>query len=145
MLLSGSEGPRTTSDVAHHYHISQNHLMKVIQRLVAGGFVKTTRGRGGGLQLALPPREINIGAVVRAIEDFDHFVECFDLATNRCAAIRACGLKGILAGGIAALLAHLDRHTLEDLVPYPDKLSNALGMNDNATPAFSIAANTAKI
>lgn len=134
MLLSVSKGPQTTRDVANHYSISQNHLVKVVQRLVIGGFVKTARGRGGGLQLAQLPREINIGAVVRAIEDFDNFVECFDPTTNQCVAIRACGLKGILAGGIAAFITHLDRYSLEDLVPYPDRLSSALGMNDNAPP-----------
>ena len=131
MLLSVSNGPQSTKDVAIHYGISQNHLAKVVQKLVIGGFVKTARGRGGGLQLAQLPREINIGTVVRAIEDFNNFVECFDPATNMCVAIRACGLKGILAGGIAAFLTHLDRFSLEDLVPYPEKLSNALGMNDN--------------
>lgn len=134
MLLSVSKGPQSTKDVATHYGISQNHLAKVVQRLVIGGFVKTARGRGGGLKLVQLPREINIGAVVRAIEDFDNFVECFDPTTNKCVAIRACGLKGILAGGIAALLTHLDRFSLEDLVPYPEKLSKALGMNDNALP-----------
>jgi Rrf2 family transcriptional regulator, nitric oxide-sensitive transcriptional repressor len=136
MLLSVSKEPQTTRNVATHYGISQNHLVKVVQRLVIAGFIKSARGRGGGLQLAQIPRQINIGAVVRAIEDFDHFVECFDPTTNQCVAIRACGLKGILAGGIAAFLVHLDRYSLEDLVPYPDKLSRALGINDNAVPSL---------
>jgi Rrf2 family transcriptional regulator, nitric oxide-sensitive transcriptional repressor len=135
MLLSISETPQTTGAVASHYNISQNHLVKVIQRLVGKGYVKSMRGRGGGLQLARPARDINIGAVVRAIEDIDNFVECFDPATNRCVAIGACGLKGVLAGGIAAFLGHLDTYSLQDLVPYPHKLSKALKMNDNGMPA----------
>jgi Rrf2 family transcriptional regulator, nitric oxide-sensitive transcriptional repressor len=129
MLLSVSKGPQTTKAVASHYRISQNHLVKVVQRLVTCGFVKSSRGRGGGLQLAHQPRDINVGAVVRAIEDVDNFVECFDRTTNQCVAIRACGLKGLLAGGISAFLMHLDRYSLEDLVPNPDKLLNALGMD----------------
>lgn len=134
MLLSISTGPQTTKSVADHYKISHHHLVKVVKRLVAEGFVKAARGRGGGVQLARLPREINIGAVVRAIEDFDNFVECFNPATNQCVALNGCGLKGILAGGIAAFLTHLDRYSLEHLVPYPERLSKALGINDNSLP-----------
>jgi Rrf2 family transcriptional regulator, nitric oxide-sensitive transcriptional repressor len=132
MLLSVSKEPQTTKAIADHYGISQNHLVKVVQRLVIGGFVRTARGRGGGLQLTRVPREINVGDVVRAIEDFDNFVECFNPPTNQCVALHACGLKVILAGGIRALLTHFDRYSLEDLVPQPNKLLNALGINDNA-------------
>lgn len=130
MMLSVSKGPQTIKAIAYHYDISQNHLMKVVQRLVAEGFVSSARGRSGGLQLARSPKEINIGAVVRAIEDIGNFVECFNLSTSHCVAIPACGLKGILAGGISAFLTHLDQYSLEDLVPYPEKLSNALGINN---------------
>ena len=128
MMLSVSQGPQTVEAISSRYGISQNHLMKVVQRLVAEGFVISARGRGGGLRLARLPCEINVGAVVRAIEDVGNFVECFDPSTSQCIAIRACGLKGILAGGITAFLMHLDLYTLEDLVPYPEKLSNALGI-----------------
>ena len=131
MFLSVSEGQQTIDAIARHYDISQNHLMKVVQRLVASGFVKSTRGRGGGLQLLRPAREINLGAVVRAMEDVGTFVECFDAGTSRCVVDGVCGLKGILAGGVAAFLAHLDIYTLEDLVPNRKTFGRALGLSDS--------------
>jgi Rrf2 family transcriptional regulator, nitric oxide-sensitive transcriptional repressor len=131
MLLSVSKAPQTTQSVAHHYGISQNHLVKVVKRLVAAGFVKSARGRGGGLQLALQPQKINVGAVVREIEDLSNFVECFNSKTNQCPAVSACGLKSILSGSIIAFLKNLDRYSLEDLVPYPEKLSQVMGIVDN--------------
>ena len=42
--------------------LSRNHLHKVVQDLVAHGLVRTVRGKGGGVQLALPPDQIRVGA-----------------------------------------------------------------------------------
>lgn len=116
MFLAVSDSHQTIDTIARHYGISKNHLMKVAQRLVAEGYVESVRGRGGGLKLAAEPKALNLGEIVRKFEDTGSFVECFDAATNMCAATPACGLKHILAGGVAALMKHLDRFTVADLV-----------------------------
>ena len=41
----------TIQEIAEHYHISKNHLMKVVQQLNSMGYVKATRGKNGGLTL----------------------------------------------------------------------------------------------
>ncbi|NJS14505.1 MAG: Rrf2 family transcriptional regulator [Sphingopyxis sp.] len=128
MFLAVKPGQHTIDTIADHYGISRNHLMKVAQRLVAEGFVTSTRGRGGGLQLARPAETINLGAVVRALEDVGGFVECFDAATNQCRVTPACGLRGILAGGVAAFMRHMDGYSLADLVPNPDRFRAALNI-----------------
>ena len=51
----------TISDISEQYQISKNHMMKVAQELVHQGFVVSERGRHGGLRLARPPSEINLG------------------------------------------------------------------------------------
>ena len=76
MFLASQEGSQTIDDIASAYGISKNHLMKVVQRLASEGFIISQRGRGGGLTLARDPAEINIGAVVRALEEVSQFVEC---------------------------------------------------------------------
>ena len=116
MFLAVTEGHQTIDTVANHYRISKNHLMKVAQRLVAEGFAVSVRGRGGGLALARPAKEINVGQLVRVFEDVGTFVECFDPVTNRCPASPACGLRHVLAGGVTAFMAHLDKFSLADLV-----------------------------
>lgn len=116
MFLAASEGHQTIEIIASHYGISKNHLMKVAQRLVAEGYVESVRGRGGGLALARAPEAMNVGEIVRNFEDVGTFVECFDPATNQCAATPACGLKHILAGGVSAFMAHLDRFSVADLL-----------------------------
>lgn len=120
MLLAIEPGHRhTIEQVARRYGVSRNHMMKVAQTLAQGGFVNSTRGRGGGLRLARPPSDISLGAVVRACEDNFALVECFDPARNTCIVAPACGLRGPLEEALAAFLASLDRHTLADLVSRP--------------------------
>jgi Rrf2 family transcriptional regulator, nitric oxide-sensitive transcriptional repressor len=128
MFLAVSEGHQTIEAIARHYGISKNHLMKVAQRLVAEGYVESVRGRGGGLALARPPEALNLGVIVRKFEDVGTFVECFDPATNQCVATPACGLKHILAGGVAAFMAHLDQFSVADLVTDRLLFAEALGI-----------------
>jgi Rrf2 family nitric oxide-sensitive transcriptional repressor len=120
LLLYLAAHPERTvalAEVAGAYGVSQNHLVKVVQKLVAGGFVESARGRGGGLRLACPPETINIGALVRMTEPDMDLVECFERRTNTCPIEPACGLKNVLQSAQRAFLGSLDTHTLADFVP----------------------------
>ncbi|MEQ1583008.1 MAG: Rrf2 family transcriptional regulator, partial [Candidatus Nitrotoga sp.] len=68
----------TISDVAAKYGISQSHLTKVVHQLANRGYIQTTRGKGGGMRLARLPQLINIGDVVRDMEENINLVECFN-------------------------------------------------------------------
>ena len=41
----------TIQEVAKAYNVSSNHLMKVVHQLGMAGYVKTVRGRSGGIRL----------------------------------------------------------------------------------------------
>ncbi|MFK0299659.1 RrF2 family transcriptional regulator [Brevundimonas sp. NPDC090276] len=98
------------SEIAGAYGISQNHLMKVVSDLVGAGYLESVRGRSGGVRLARPPSEINIGAVVRHTEDGFDLVDC-----GSCVIAPACGLTGALAQALTAFMKVLDGYTLENL------------------------------
>ena len=106
----------TIQEISDAYNISKNHLMKVTFELGKAGFIHTVRGRGGGIRLADLPQNINIGTVVRRMEDDFHLVECFDMEHNRCPIAPVCGLRGVLGKALHAYLAVLDEYTLEDLL-----------------------------
>ena len=107
----------TIREIAAAYGISENHLMKLIHQLGKEGFVTTTRGRNGGLELAMPAGEINLGEVFRATEGNFNLVECFaDRETNTCPIAGACVLTQVLETALDAFLEVLDRHTLADLL-----------------------------
>ena len=116
----------TITDIAQSYKISRNHLVKVVHNLAMQGFINTTRGRGGGITLARPAAEINIGDVVRHTEVNFHLVECFDRERNTCPIAAACFLKGALYEAQRAFMTVLDRYTLANVVDNKDWLQSVL-------------------
>ena len=105
------------SEIARAYGISQNHLMKVAHDLGKAGYVEGVRGRLGGIRLARPADQINVGEVVRRTEEGFELVEC-----GSCVIAPACGLTGVLDEALAAFMAVLDRYTLADLLKKRSKL-----------------------
>ncbi|MGH7907497.1 MAG: RrF2 family transcriptional regulator [Candidatus Binataceae bacterium] len=119
------------SEIAEHYGISENHLTKVVHGLGQGGFVRTYRGRGGGLTLARDASEIVIGAVVRHMEGPFKPVECFR-SGNRCAISGACDLPNFLGEAFQAFIAVLDHYTLADLLKRRTQLTRRLFISERA-------------
>ncbi|WP_101841901.1 Rrf2 family transcriptional regulator [Halobacillus sp. Marseille-P3879] len=115
-------------EISKVFHISENHLGKIIHQLNKLGMLETIRGRSGGIKLAKHPKEINIGYVVRAMEDDFHLLECFDRDTNYCVITPACKLKHILNDALYAFLKVLDEYTLEDLLSNKDELQALMDM-----------------
>jgi Rrf2 family transcriptional regulator, nitric oxide-sensitive transcriptional repressor len=131
LIMVGAKEPDavTIAEVAAAYSISKNHLMKVAQDLARAGYLETTRGRGGGLKLALPPESIKLGRVAAFCEGASPLVECFDPQTNRCVITPVCGLTHMLLSAQKAFFADLDRHTLADLMGQKRGLVAALSRN----------------
>lgn len=122
----------TIQTIADSYNISKNHLMKVSQQLGRNGYVKTIRGRTGGLQLAHDPADINIGDVVRLMEEDFQIVECFTTGISKCVITKSCGLSGILHTALDAWLAVLDQYTLADTISKPAAMRKQLGLDEAA-------------
>ncbi|MEK5445980.1 RrF2 family transcriptional regulator [Paenibacillus sp. FSL R7-0331] len=123
----------TVQGISDAYQISKNHLMKVSHELGKAGFIETVRGRGGGIRLAKDPCRINIGEVVRRMEDDLYLVECFQPSGGHCPISPVCGLKGVLGKALQAYLQVLDEYTLQDLLINKDDLRALLVQPDQAT------------
>lgn len=91
-----------------------NLISQLCDASSAAGFVETQRGRGGGLRLARPPSQINVGDVVRKLENTTGFVACMG-GKEDCVIDGACGLKPALSGALNAFLAHLDQFDLAQI------------------------------
>ncbi len=116
----------TIGDISKAYGISKNHLMKIANDLSQAGYIKTVRGRNGGLCLAKPASDINIGKVIRLTESGSVLVECGDPKANQCVITRACKLKYVLYDALEAFYKQLERTTLADLVGEPKKILSLL-------------------
>lgn len=115
VALKGNE-LATIGEIAAHYAISKNHLMKIVQALNSKNYLVALRGKNGGLRLARNPEEINVGALVRETETDLDLVECFKDSAN-CIIAPACQLKKIFHEALQAFLCVLDQYTLADLLP----------------------------
>ena len=130
-VATAPEGRGTIAQVAKAFDISENHLVKVVHLLGREGLLLNTRGRGGGLALARPAREINVGAVVRLTEGGDYPAECFHDAGS-CAIAPVCRLAGVLEEALAAFYRVLDGQTLADLVENRRKLAAIMHLHPHA-------------
>src|SRR4051812_15635675 len=119
LLYLGLHSDRLVSvgEVSRAYRVSPHIMVKAVQLLVREGLVASVRGRNGGLRLAKPPSQINVGRLLRLTEPGWDLVECFNAAKNTCPIDSACGLKGTLKRAQDAFLAVLDGHTLADYMP----------------------------
>jgi Rrf2 family nitric oxide-sensitive transcriptional repressor len=116
-LTINTEKLVTITELAEYFGISRNHLVKVVHKLGVKGFVQTVRGKGGGIRLSRPAREISVGNVVREVEGHFQMAECFNpKKQGRCALENDCGLIGLLGGAIEQFLQTLDKAVLSDLV-----------------------------
>lgn len=108
----------TINELAEFFHVSKNHLVKVVHHLGTKGFVHTVRGKGGGICLARPAQQINVGHVVREIEGHFQIAECFNPKKQGLCAIHAqCGLAGLFNNAVGQFLQVLDGAVLADLLP----------------------------
>lgn len=104
-------------EIARTYDVSHNHLMKVVNALAHDGFIETVRGRAGGMRLARPAEKISVGEVVRRTEEGFQLADC-----SGCTLSPACGLTGVLAKGMQAMMAVFDSYTIADLLTDRDAM-----------------------
>ena len=59
-------------EVATHYDISKNHLMKIVHALSKFGLILSVQGRNGGFRLAKSPDTITLGEIVHLFEEVSY-------------------------------------------------------------------------
>lgn len=105
----------TISEIADYYHISRNHLVKVVHNLSQKGYINSTRGKRGGIRLARQGSEINVADVVKDTEPNLFIVECFNPEGSPCAIQGTCKLIAVLDKATSSFLKVLAQYTLDDL------------------------------
>ncbi|WP_370206478.1 RrF2 family transcriptional regulator [Pararhodobacter marinus] len=99
------------SEIAAAHRVPQSSVMKVVNLLVDGGFLASTRGRAGGVRLAKPAADLRVGDIARYMEGDTPLVDC-----TSCVIQGACGLVRALYEAKDAFYASLNRFTLAEAV-----------------------------
>ncbi|VAW56050.1 Nitrite-sensitive transcriptional repressor NsrR [hydrothermal vent metagenome] len=114
-------GTRTTiTDISEQFNISRNHLVKVVHKLGKLNYIKTTRGKHGGLFLNQQTNHIRLGDVISKVENTLNIIDCE--APSPCPIAIKCKLKSILQTATDQFIESLNQYTIADLQEEPDQL-----------------------
>lgn len=116
----------TISEVSRQFRVPRNNLMKICRELVHHGYVRSVRGKGGGVGLAVPAEDINLRDVAVRTEATFEIVEC---QRPRCPIAGSCELKRALMKARDAFLQILGGYTIADLVAKKSGLLKLLDSN----------------
>lgn len=70
--------PVLVKDISKRQEISVWYLQHLINPLIAGGLIRSTRGPGGGVSLTKSPSEIKLSDIILLLEGSLAPVECVD-------------------------------------------------------------------
>ncbi|MEC4726343.1 Rrf2 family transcriptional regulator [Shewanella sp. D64] len=111
------------AEITDVFELSPNHVSKIVHHLGKLGYLETIRGKSGGFRLGMPARDINVGQLVRVLENSLAPIDC---SKPYCRFTPSCQLRGVLAEAVSAYLAVLDKYSLEDIVSNRQELLNLL-------------------
>ncbi len=121
------------SEITQAFDLSVNHVSKIVHHLGKLGYLETIRGKSGGFRFGKSPKEINIGQLVRVLENSLAPIDC---SKPYCHFTPSCQLRGVLAEAVTAYLAVLDQYSLLDIVSNNQELANLL--SDLSIPVLEL-------
>lgn len=115
----GDKKPVPLGDVSVRQNISLKYLEQLTVKLKKAGLIKSLRGASGGHMLAMPPKEITIGMIVRTLEGHTHITDCAENQKNACGICNKAGdclSRWVWVKASTAMFDCLDNITVEQLL-----------------------------
>ena len=125
LSLQDKEVITTINEIASHFNILKNHLTKVVHSLAKHGYIKTVRGKNGGISLNVSPDSLYLGNIIRTTEKNTEVINC---KKSICPLINNCELKNILNKAENAFFDALNEYTLADINKNPQKIKTLLNL-----------------
>lgn len=102
-------------EIAEKNNISEKYLEQIIILFSKAGLVKSVRGAGGGYRLNVPPEQLMVGTVLRAVEGSLSPVDCVDLPDS-CPRSGQCVTIGLWKRLKEAIDSVIDQTSVADLI-----------------------------
>lgn len=112
------------------------HLAKIIQALGRAELVRTFRGAGGGVALAVPPEEINLRHVIEAVEGPIYLNRCL-VSPGACPRDAFCTAHPVWRRIQEVLVRELDSITLASLAMGGSRANGGAGERMAGSPSGS--------
>jgi len=103
----------TIQEISEYFDISRSHMMKIVQKLANADFIKSIRGKQGGIKIGKPTEDINLRAIIELMEATLKPVDC---TSQPCRLNDGCSLKTILFTGQQQYMTYIGQYTMADLV-----------------------------
>lgn len=123
LALHGDEGTVTRDEIAERQSISPLYLSHILLRLGKAELVVSTKGPGGGYQLARVPAEIRLGDIVRAVGESLDLVPCMDQRRSTCFRSEHCAAQSLWRQLSQVVQDTLDAVTLQEMAEQEIALS----------------------
>ncbi|MCE9636646.1 MAG: Rrf2 family transcriptional regulator [Planctomycetes bacterium] len=111
--------PTTLSarQIAEREGLTIEYVSQILAELRRAGLVTSTRGVRGGFRLAIPPREITVGSLFRALDGpiADNLCESFTGNRDVCAHSEGCAVRPVWSELQRRMYQFLDGVTVGDL------------------------------
>jgi Rrf2 family protein len=89
LFLADSDDVARVEEIARRLGVPRNYLSKTLHRLAQEGVLRSTRGKGGGFQLAVPPDQLKLLRVVAPFDDISGERRCL-LGRPQCSDRNPC-------------------------------------------------------
>lgn len=111
---SGEQEYVNIRDMSEKLDISFHFLTKILQTLTQKGLLRSYRGPNGGVAFGVPPEEIYLTDLIKALEGDDFFDKCL-LGLPGCGAAKPCPMHDFWKEVKDKLKAEFEHTTLADL------------------------------
>ena len=132
--------PLTIAEIAEAEGLSPEYTAKLMRALRKGRLVVSTRGAGGGYQLARPPKEITPWQAIQVLGGsfFDEgFCDCHSGLLQDCVHTKDCAVRSLWKKVEGAVRDLLESITLEDLQQRESSMLLRLEVTGNDPPGLS--------
>lgn len=92
-----NEGPIRGREIAAMEQLPVDYVEQILLRMRRAGLVRSTRGAHGGYELASPPDQVSIRAVIEASEasTFDLHCVTHPVGEERCSSAHTCSIRPV--------------------------------------------------
>jgi Rrf2 family iron-sulfur cluster assembly transcriptional regulator len=114
LALHSVRNPITLSDISGRQSLSLSYLEQLFARLKRNNLVASTRGPGGGYQLAKAPEDINVAEVILAVDEPIDATGC--QGTEDCQKGSICLAHNLWLGLSESIYDYLNKISLAEVI-----------------------------